>query len=90
LTAPSNLREEERQELLLRAYLEMQREQQERGALPPSGRNVLTRFRRVFECLGAIQIGLLIACFTIFMNFLIIVMLLHLDMSRYLTFLSFM
>jgi hypothetical protein len=90
VTAPSSLREEEREQLLLRAYLEMQREQEANGVLPRSGRNVLTRFRRVFECLGALQIGLLVACLTILLNFLIVVMLLHLDASRYLKFLSFM
>jgi hypothetical protein len=89
VTAPSGLREEERAELLLRAYLEVEREQQERGALPRKRRNVLTRFRPLFECLGAIQLGLLIACLTIFLNFLLVVMLLHLDVSRY-SFLSFM
>ena len=89
MSTPSGLRDEERAELLLRAYLEMEREQQERGALPRRRRTVLTRFRLLFECLGAIQIGLLVACLTIFLNFLIVVMLLHLDVSRY-SFLSFM
>lgn len=83
MSVPSGLRDAERAELLLRAYLETQREQEASGALPRSGRTVLTRLRPLFECLGAIQVGALIACFTIFLNFLIVVMLLHLDVSRF-------
>jgi hypothetical protein len=87
VTQPSGLRDGELEELLLRAYLEVQRDQEEKGALPRSGQNVLSRFRVVFECLAAIQLGLLVACVTILLNFLVVVKILHLDVSRYLGFL---
>ena len=83
------LRDEEIEELLLRAYLEVQRDQEAKGAVPRRGRDVLTRFSGVFICLGALQLSLLVACITIVLNFLVIVMLLHLDLSRYVGFLSF-
>lgn len=87
MTEPSGLRDAELEELLLRAYLEVQRDQEAKGAMPRSGRDVLTRFRVLFECLGAIQLGLLVACVTILLNFLIVVKILHVDVSRYLGFL---
>jgi hypothetical protein len=87
VTELSGLREAELVELHLRAYLEVQRDQEAQGAMPRSGQDVLSRFRVVFECLGAIQVGLLVACVTILLNFLIVVVLLHLDVSRYLGFL---
>jgi len=80
---PSGLRDAELEELLLRAYLEVQRDQEEKGAMPRRGRDVLTRFRVVFECLGAIQVGLLAACVAILLNFVIVVKVLHVDVSRY-------
>ena len=43
--------------------------------------------RGVFESIGAIQLGLVVACAAILLNFLIVVMLFHLDLSRYLGFL---
>ena len=85
MTEPAGLRDEERAELLLRAYLEAQ--QEAKGAMPISGGNVLTRFRGVFECFGAIQLGLLMACVTILLNFVIGVMVFHVDISRYAGFL---
>ena len=86
LPVPSGLREEERAELLLRTYLEMQREQEAQGALPRRGKTVLTRFRWVFEGLAAMQVGFFVACLTLLLNFLIVVMLLHIDVSRYIGF----
>lgn len=87
MTAPAGLREEELEELLLRAYLEVQGDQEASGAIPPSGATVLARFRSVFEWVGAIQLGLLVACTTVLLNFLIVVMLFHIDLSRYMGFL---
>lgn len=87
MTHPSGLRDGEFEELLVRAYLEIQRDQEAQGAMPRSGQDVLSRFRLLFECLGAIQMGLLVACVTILLNFLIVVVVLHLDVSRYLGFL---
>ena len=83
MTQHPGLRDGELEDLLLRAYLEVQRDQEAQGALPRSGQNVLTRFRVLFECLGAILLGLLVASFAILVNFVIVVMLLHLDVSRY-------
>lgn len=83
MTEPAGFQEEERADLLLRAYLDFRRELEEKGVVPREEKNVLTRFRGVFEFVGAIQLGLLTACFTILLNFVIVVMLLHLDLSRY-------
>jgi len=77
------LQDEVRDDLLLRAYSEFRRELEEKGAVPREEKNVLVRFRGVFEFVGALQLGLLTACFTILLNFVIVVMLLHLDLSRY-------
>lgn len=87
MTEPAGLRDEELEELLLHAYLEVQSDQEAKGAMPRSGETVLTRFRGVFESIGAIQLGLVVACAAILLNFLIVVMLFHLDLSRYLGFL---
>lgn len=83
MTDLAQFQDEERTELLLRTYLQFRRELEEKDALPREEKNVLTRFRGEFEFIGALLLGLLTACFTIFLNFVIVVMLLHLDLSRY-------
>ena len=87
MTKPDGLREEERLELLLRAYLDVQGEQEVKGVLPRSGENVLTRLRGAFEFVGALQLGLLVACMSILLDFIIVVMIFHLDVARYSSFL---
>lgn len=86
LPVPAGLREEERAELLLRTYLEVEREQEAQGVLPRRGKTILRRFRWLFEGLAALQVGFFVACLTLFLNFLIVVMLLHIDVSRYVGF----
>ena len=83
MTDLAQFQDEERAEILLRTYLQFRRELEEKDALPREEKNVLTRFRGGFEFIGALLLGLLTACFTIFLNFVIVVMLLHLDLSRY-------
>ena len=89
MTEPMGLQDEERADLLLRAYFEFRRELEGKGTVPREEKNVLTRFRGVFEFVGALQLGLLTACFTILLNFVIVVMFLHLDLSRYAGFFFF-
>lgn len=69
-----------RQELL-RAYLLAQRKYEDEGRIPLDRGTILTRYRRFWEALGAIHLGLLIAIMTIVLNFIIVNMLLHLAPS---------
>jgi hypothetical protein len=83
VTGITGLREEERAAVLLRVYLEFKHELEDKGVVLGDVKTVLTRFRGLFEFTGALLLGLLTGCFTIMLNFLIVVMLLHLDVSRY-------
>jgi hypothetical protein len=88
MTKPAaGLRDQELAELALRAYLEIEAEQEAKGAVPPRRENALTRFRGLFEVIGSIQLGLLVACFTILLNFVVVVMIFHFDVARYSSFL---
>jgi len=79
------LSEEELRDLLLEALIEVEREQEDKGNLTRSGQDVLTRFQGFFELLGAVQLGFLVACLTVLANFVVVRMLFHLDLSRYLS-----
>lgn len=83
MTEPGKLSDEELRDLLLQVFLEIQKEQEGRGALPRSDQDVLTRFGGFFEMVGAIQVAFFVACLTILMNFVIVRMIFHLDLSRY-------
>ena len=77
----SQLREEEFEALCLHAYFEAQESCETKGTLLRPEVNVLGRFRHVFEFIGAIQLGLLVACISILLNFMIVLMILHLDVN---------
>jgi len=77
---------EELKELLLTAFLDVQQEQEQRGAQPRRDENVLARFRGVFEFIGAIQLGLLLAAVGVLLVFLVSRMMFHLDLARYFPF----
>jgi len=75
------LREEEFEALCLHAYAEAQESFEAKGKLPRPAGNLLARFRHVFEFIGAIQLGLLVACISILLNFMIVLLILHLDVK---------
>lgn len=73
------MQDENLKQLLLETYLEVEQEQEADLSIPRSDSHSLGRFRRMFELLGAIHLGLLIACLTIFIEFVILRLILHLD-----------
>jgi hypothetical protein len=83
MTVRGKLSDEELRDLHLEVFLEFQKEQEEKGVIPRSERNVLTRFRGFFEFVGAVQLAFFLACLTILANFVIVRMMFHLDFSRY-------
>jgi hypothetical protein len=83
MTADDKLSSEELRDLHLEVYVEIQREQEDQGAIPRSEQNVLTRFRWLFEIMGAVQLAFFLACLTILLNFVVVRMLFHIDFSRY-------
>lgn len=60
-------------QLLLETYLDF--EQQHNAG---DETNILVQMRHKLELAGAIQIGLFVACLTIFLNFLVVNLILHL------------
>lgn len=76
------LTERERESLLLESYLEVEEEQARLGTLPRK-RTVIGLLRPALKYVGALQIGLLVSVFTMFIVFVITRMMFHLDMSRY-------
>lgn len=84
MTVPNELSDEDLRDLHLEVFLEFQKEQEDKGVIPRGGQNVLTRFRSVFEVLGAISLAFFLASMTVFLNFFIVRLLFHLDFSRYL------
>ena len=89
MTERPRLRDEEFEALCLRAYFEAGESLEGKGALPRQAENVLARFRSVFEFVGAVQLGLLVASVSVLLNFVIVLMFLHLDVLKYLGFLTF-
>lgn len=67
------------EDILIDAYITCQQEQEDLGNIPRSSDNVLQRYSELFKMMGAIQVGLFMACLTIILNFVIIRMILHLD-----------
>lgn len=87
MTVPARLRDAELKELALRVYLEVRSDQESKGVIPRSDRDILSRFHALFEAIGSIQLGLFIACMSILLTYAIVVMILHIDLSRYMGFL---
>jgi hypothetical protein len=70
----SKLDKEIREQLLLETYIDF--EQQHNTSSEP---NVLVRLRDKLELAGAIQLGFFVACLTIFLNFVVVNLILHLS-----------
>jgi len=62
------------EQLLLETYLNF--EQQHSTSDEP---NILVRLRDKVELVGALQIGLFVACLTTFLNYLVVNLILHLS-----------
>lgn len=78
------LDDDDRREVLWRTYVAVQREQQALGTLPAAaGRTVLSRFGWVLAWLGAIQLGVLVSCFSVFIVFVVTRMVFHIDLTRF-------
>ena len=67
------------EELLLEAYLERQQALESAGRLPPSVPSALARGGRWLARLGAIQLGLAVACFDMLAIVVILNLLFHLE-----------
>lgn len=74
----------DRKEVLWRTYQAVQAEQLALGTLPDVERTVLSPLGRWLVLLGAVQLGLLVASFSVFSIFVVTRMILHIDFSRYL------
>ena len=74
----------DRREVLWRTYQAVQAEQLALGTLPDVDRTVLSPLGRWLALLGAVQLGLLVASFSVFSIFVVTRMILHIDFSRYL------
>lgn len=74
---------DDRREVLWRTYLAVEREQRALGRLPAKPTTVLTRAGGALAWVGAVQLGVLIACFGVFAVFVVTRMILHLDLTRY-------
>jgi hypothetical protein len=70
----SKLDKEIREQLLFETYIDF--EQQHNTSSEP---NVLVRLRDKLELAGAIQLGFFVACLTIFLNFVVVNLILHLS-----------
>lgn len=66
---------------LLRLYLQTQTELQQRGSLPVPAPTRLDRFRRPLEVAGAVNLGLLVAGFTLFLLFVVLNLVFHVQFS---------
>ncbi len=66
---------------LLRLYSEKQLELEDSGAMPPFGPCRLERYRRHLEIGGAVNLGFLVACFTIFVLFIVLNLVFHVQFS---------
>jgi hypothetical protein len=77
------LSDDDRREVLWHTYLAVQREQQAAGTLPDVDRTVLSRVGGVLAVVGAVQLGALVASFSVFTIFVVTRMIMHLDFSRY-------
>lgn len=66
-------------EILFETYVDCQKECEASGKMPRDDDTALARFRPALELVGAIQLGILIACVTTLINFLITRMVLHID-----------
>ncbi len=62
------------------AYERLEQELSESGALPRPGRTVLHWLRVPLELLGAVQLGLVTACLSMFVLFVLINLLFHLHL----------
>ena len=82
MSAPRILTHEERRRVLFQEYLALQREQEEKGAMPPR-RTVLSRLAWLFEFLGAVSVGLLCAAIAVLGVFLVTRVIFHIDLTRY-------
>jgi hypothetical protein len=63
--------------VLLGLYVETERELQDRGAMPRPQPGRLQRSRRALEIAGAVNLGFLIACLTIFVLFVFLNLVFH-------------
>ena len=84
VAGPQVLDDADRREVLWRTYQAVQAEQLAKGTLPDVDRTVLSRLRGLLALAGAVQLGLLVASFSVFSIFVVTRMILHLDFSRYL------
>ena len=84
VTGPQALDDADRKEVLWRTYQAVQAEQLAQGTLPDVDRTVLSRLSGWLALLGAVQLGLLVASFSVFSIFVVTRLILHLDFSRYL------
>ena len=69
------LEKEERQRLLSELQLKME----EDGIIPKASLPLAIRFRYFFECIGGMCIGCLIGAFSLMINFVVFVWMLHLQ-----------
>ena len=63
---------------LVEAYIAIQRTYEEKGSISKDSGTILMRQQELWETLGAVHIGLLIAVFSIVFNFILVNFLLHL------------
>ncbi|NNE64207.1 MAG: hypothetical protein HKN34_08990 [Gammaproteobacteria bacterium] len=63
---------------LVRAYIAIQQIYEEKGSIPKDSETILKRYQGLLETLGAIHLGLLVASFSIVLNFFIVNYILHL------------
>jgi hypothetical protein len=76
--SPDRNKSEELRDLLLQTYLEVQEEHETRRGTRLNN-SLVTRYRRTFEFISAVQLGFLVACLSVFIEFVIIRLILHLD-----------
>lgn len=73
MTQLRNLDKTTQEQLLLETYLDFEQQHNAAGK-----KNILTRMHHILEFFGAIQLGLFVASLTIFLNFLVVNLILHL------------
>ena len=68
-------------EELVNAYLHVQQQYEDEGQNPKDEGTVFSRYRGLWETMGAIHVGLLVAAVTLLLNFIVINIIFHLAPS---------
>lgn len=77
MNAPGSIALRQHEELL-NAYLRKQREYEDQGLIPREEPTLISRYQTIWELVGALHLGLVIALGSILLNFIFLNVLLHL------------